>query len=188
MSRTLPARPDLEHLRKQAKQLLNEWRREPRGAQLVDAQHALAQEYGFPSWPKLKAFVEAQAAASTTSPLVGRWQANVGKSTRHPDQTFTSAMLRADVSGPEVIIEDMVVDESGREARRVNRILADGLEHKSPEGHGHTLTATWREPRVLDTLARQHGANVGWGRYEVSADGATLTVTADRMRLVFDRM
>jgi ankyrin repeat protein len=53
MSRQLPANPSLESLRKQAKQLQ---RATPLG-KLSDAQHALAQEYGFPTWTKLKTHV-----------------------------------------------------------------------------------------------------------------------------------
>lgn len=58
MSRILPQRPSLEHLHKQAKTLLDAMREQNPGAQLADAQFALAREYGFASWPKLKAHVE----------------------------------------------------------------------------------------------------------------------------------
>ena len=53
MSRELPAKPSLEYLRKQAKQL---HRTMPQG-KLSDAQHALAREYGFSTWTKLKSHV-----------------------------------------------------------------------------------------------------------------------------------
>ena len=56
MSRQLPQKPNLEHLKKQAKELL----RSMPHTKLADAQHALANEYGFPTWAKLKAHVEAQ--------------------------------------------------------------------------------------------------------------------------------
>jgi ankyrin repeat protein len=55
MSRQLPATPNLEHLKKQAKELL---RTMPHG-KLAQAQHALAREYGFDTWAKLKAHVQA---------------------------------------------------------------------------------------------------------------------------------
>ena len=63
MSRDLPPNPNLEHLKKQAKALLAKLRQQNADATLVDAQHALAREYGFPSWPKLKEHVEARSAA-----------------------------------------------------------------------------------------------------------------------------
>lgn len=53
MSRELPAKPSLEYLRKQAKQL----QRTTSQGKLADAQHALAGEYGFADWAKLKSYV-----------------------------------------------------------------------------------------------------------------------------------
>jgi hypothetical protein len=58
MPRDLPDRPDLEHLKKQAKALLRELRQRDANASLADALHALARDYGFASWPRLKAHVE----------------------------------------------------------------------------------------------------------------------------------
>jgi len=62
MSRDLPANPNLEHLKKQAKALLNTLRERQPDATLSDAQHALAHEYGFASWPKLKAHLRQSPA------------------------------------------------------------------------------------------------------------------------------
>ncbi len=55
----LPARPSLEHLRKQAKDRLRALRAEDPSAKLADAQFAVAREYGFESWPRLVDHVEA---------------------------------------------------------------------------------------------------------------------------------
>jgi len=73
-SRRLPERPNLEQLRKQAKDLLQEYRsgvlvaiaevnqyeHKPDSTtfSLNDAQRVIARAYGFASWPKLKAFVD----------------------------------------------------------------------------------------------------------------------------------
>ena len=73
-TRRLPAQPSIEQLRKQAKELLEQYRasyaaavaevnqfeREPDPAAfaLSDAQRVLARAYGYESWPKLKAFVD----------------------------------------------------------------------------------------------------------------------------------
>ena len=56
--RHLPARPSLEQLRKQAKEHLQTLRTTDSSATLSAAQHALAREYGFESWPKLVHHVE----------------------------------------------------------------------------------------------------------------------------------
>jgi hypothetical protein len=55
---TLPPRPSLEQLRKQAKERLDQMP----GGKLTDAQFALARDYGFESWPKLARHVEALAS------------------------------------------------------------------------------------------------------------------------------
>jgi ankyrin repeat protein len=51
--RRLPERPSLEQLRKQAKEHLDRLRAGHPSVNLAAAQHALAREYGFDSWPKL---------------------------------------------------------------------------------------------------------------------------------------
>ena len=73
-TRTLPPRPNLPQLRKQAKQLLKSFKAGNRDAteevrrfdqsliqavfSLVDAQRILARAYGFPSWARLKQHVD----------------------------------------------------------------------------------------------------------------------------------
>lgn len=79
-TRRLPMQPNLEQLRKQAKDLLQQFRagdaaavaevrqfeRQPDAATfaLNDAQRVLARAYGYASWPKLKAFVDGANVAS----------------------------------------------------------------------------------------------------------------------------
>jgi hypothetical protein len=58
----LPERPDLEQLKRQAKERLNEWKAassdEGRSPRLRDAQLAIARQYGFDSWDTLRAHIE----------------------------------------------------------------------------------------------------------------------------------
>ena len=54
----LPDAANLEWLRKQAKRVLAELRTKEPKSKLADAQFALAQEYGFPSWRALKAHID----------------------------------------------------------------------------------------------------------------------------------
>jgi hypothetical protein len=74
MSLELPAKPNLEHLKEQAKDLLRKCQQGDAAAterfrslasysasaslKLADAQHVIARDYGFASWPKLKEHVE----------------------------------------------------------------------------------------------------------------------------------
>jgi hypothetical protein len=52
--RPLPERPNLRHLKEQAKDLF----KAGGGVSITDAQFKIARLYGFPSWPKLKAHVD----------------------------------------------------------------------------------------------------------------------------------
>ena len=76
MYRELPAKPNLEHLKNQAKELLHAFQQCEAAAKerfaalsassasspkLADALHVVAREYGFPSWPKLKEHVDSLA-------------------------------------------------------------------------------------------------------------------------------
>ena len=77
MSASLPASPSLEQLRRQAKDLLRAHRAADEAARsrvaahhprpdeplkLSGAQLVIAREHGFPSWPRLRAYVERLAA------------------------------------------------------------------------------------------------------------------------------
>jgi ankyrin repeat protein len=78
-TRRLPQQPNLEQLKKQAKELLERFRAsevtavseifqferspDPSRFALNDAQRVLARAYGFESWPKLKAFVDGATIA-----------------------------------------------------------------------------------------------------------------------------
>ena len=185
MSRQLPARPSLEHLKKQAKELLDERRQANPSEQLADAQHALARDYGFSSWPKLKAHVE--SLTSVRSPFIGLWKANLAQSKRHHANEFRSATILIDVDGDDVRITDIVVDTSGREERHVNAIRADGREHVSESGNGYSLVAQWRDSYTLETVGKKDGQVVGSATYQVSADGRLLTISADEQLIVLDR-
>ena len=189
MSRNLPPHPNLEHLRKQAKDLLHELKQQDPAAQLADAQFALAREYGFASWPKLKAHVESQLATESEklSPFAGKWIANLSKSKRHPANQFQSATIEFIVDGNVVTIIDVVIDESGQEVTGKNTILADGFEHADENGSEYVMTARWNGPRVIETEAKKDGQVAGWGKYEVSDDGKTLTISGDEQMIVLDR-
>jgi ankyrin repeat protein len=62
--RRLPDRPSLEQLRKQAKEHLDTLRAADPSVNLAAAQHALARDYGFESWPKLVHHVESLQPAN----------------------------------------------------------------------------------------------------------------------------
>jgi hypothetical protein len=182
MSRNLPVRPSLEFLRKEAKALLESMRQRDAARQLADAQYALARDYGFDSWPKLKAHVETLAV----SPFSGRWVADVSRSKRHPANLFQQATMVFAVRGNSVDVSNVVVEESGKVVRGRYTFEADGVEY--PQTHGISLKAWWRDERTLDTRAVQDGRVVGRGTYSVSEDGRRLTIANDEQVIVLDRV
>ncbi|HEY6060198.1 MAG TPA: ankyrin repeat domain-containing protein, partial [Gemmatimonadales bacterium] len=113
MTRRLPDRPNLDHLKKQAKQLLRGLetrnpqaieryravlsRPAPDDPSLADAQHALALEYGFTSWPKLKAHVESIGpAGDPVAVLVAAIKANDTNAARRALQDHPELKARLD--------------------------------------------------------------------------------------------
>ncbi|HZZ20248.1 MAG TPA: ankyrin repeat domain-containing protein [Opitutaceae bacterium] len=81
MSKSLPERPDMGQLKKQAKDLLTAVRagkpealtrigkEDPKGFALHDAQLVLAREHGFPSWTKLKIHVDTSDESAAEASL-----------------------------------------------------------------------------------------------------------------------
>jgi hypothetical protein len=176
MSRDLPARPNLEYLKKQAKELLQTLLQQDAGTQLSDAQHAIAREYGFPNWPRLKAHVE--HAAAVRNPFVGTWTADLSRSKLHPLNRMQAASVGFDVQGDDVTIDYVMVDASGRTDRGANTFVADGYEHPSRHRAGYVMCARWLSSHSLEAVVSRSGDFEGRVEYVVSPDGGTLTLSA----------
>jgi Ankyrin repeat len=82
-ARQLPANPDLRHLKDQAKDLL----RAGDAESLAKAQFQVARQYGFASWPKLKAHVESLQLAGQLKRAIDANDLEEVKRlmTRHPE-------------------------------------------------------------------------------------------------------
>ena len=193
MSRHLPALANLEHLRKQAKDLLSELQEQNPDAQLADAQHLVAREYGFPSWPKLKTYVESlpRAADATPAPLShspfdGTWTANLSKSKPHPASAFQHATMRFLVNGDTVTIAHVVVDDAGHEQRAEQSIEIDGKERRSG-GAGYVAIARWLGSHAFEVVRMKDRTIEARATYEVSPDGTTLTIAGAEQLIVCDR-
>src|SRR5215468_1656069 len=128
----LPDRPNLEYLKKLAKDRLHDLQRANPSARLADAQLAVAREHGFASWRKLRAHLDALAAprpapADAAPELVEEFfgainqgdEAALGRmlvtqpglvNARHPDGT-TPLLAAADHNKPRVIT--LLLDRGG---------------------------------------------------------------------------
>jgi hypothetical protein len=132
MSSELPDRPNLEHLRKQAKERLREMKlRDPR-ARLADAQHAIARQYGFLTWAQLKASV---LSAGTTPDAVPQRQ-TAGTfarfTTRAKQATFFSRFEAGRLGHPAIDPEHLLLGIVQARTGLASRVLANErltLEH-----------------------------------------------------------
>jgi hypothetical protein len=120
---------------------------------------------------------------------VGRWIANLEESKRHPANPFQGASLEIEAAGDTLTIVDRLVLESGDTHQGRNVMHLDGHEHPT-DGLGNGVIATRLGPRAIDVVGLHAAGDGGRLRYEVSADGRTLTVSdaAGLMRVVFDRV
>ena len=117
----------------------------------------------------------ADPQSSEKSPFAGTWVANIAKSKRHPNHQFQSATMEFAVDGNTVTLRHGGVNAGGRQESGTVVLEADGKEHPVPEAPGITVVTRWVGPRVLQTVGKSAGAQVGEQTYEVSADGKTLS-------------
>ena len=164
--RRLPRQPSLEQLRKQAKDLLAEYRAgepaaveevhqferhpEPAAFALNDAQRVLARAYGYESWAKLKAFVD------------GANIARLAEAVQAGDVAQARTLLRA---RPELAGMDMAGDNEHRalhyavlrrDAEMVRLLMAAGADARKgifPHRDATTALALARDRGYRDIVA-----------------------------------
>src|SRR5262245_40800529 len=164
MKRTLPTRrmrehPDLEQLRRQAKELLHEFTAGETSAvvevnalyhaadastfALHDAQLVIARSYGFESWPKLKAYVDGVTVRRLADAI------------RAGDLTQVESMLRA---RPEI----------------ADLQMSYGDEHRPIH-----FAVMMRSPEIVRLLMR-HGADAHYGIHPHRDATGPLTIAKER--------
>jgi ankyrin repeat protein len=155
----LPEHPDLRHLEDQARDLL----RAGQAASLADAQFRVARQYGFASWPKLKAHVESlqtvgqlkQAIDSNDLERVEQMM------TRNPE--LHRAPLGYGRNGPLTwVAECRVPREAPGEARlAMARWMIENGSDVHQGGDGPLMRAALADLRIpMMELLVAHGANV----------------------------
>jgi hypothetical protein len=212
MSQQLPIRPNLDHLKKQAKDVLRVFRRQKPRWRLADAQRAVARGYGFSNWPSLKAHVEktrhqertqpGDSAAANPSrksagsnggsasihPIAGAWVADhVIPAQGDPQYPIDGVALEFQINAEEMKLTQLATDTTGREMAVTTTICPDGHEHPVPFGNGVRLKALWTTSLKLDAVFTKGEGIIDRWSYEVSPDGSSLIISTSTDRLVFRR-
>lgn len=120
-----------------------------------------------------------------TSPFAGRWIADVERSTRHPAIQSQRAVIEFAVADDILTLRHGYVDESGDRQSGESRIQVDGKARTAE--NGYALKAEWRGPRSFETVATKDGQIVGHGKYEISEDGSTMTITGPEQTIVLGK-
>ncbi len=157
--RPLPDRPNLRHLKDQAKDLLNTGA----VASLADAQFQVARLYGFASWPKLKAHVDSFAEIGQLKQAIDNNDIGRVKSMMTRNPALHSAPLGYGKDGPLTwVAECRVPWESPSPVRlaMAEWMLAHGSDvHQG--GDGPLMRAALNGYRIpIMELLVSHGADV----------------------------
>jgi hypothetical protein len=77
-------------------------------------------------------------------------------------------------------------DGQGQQLASRTTIRADGQE-RPLDPSGTVVRACWISTRILEVILKTGDQTVGHGQYELSEDGATLTVSTSEHVVVFER-
>ncbi len=166
-SRSLPERPDLRHLKDQARDLL----RAGNAASLAEEQFRLAREYGFASRPKLKAHVESlqeigQLKAAVDANDIASVQALM---TQNP--ALHNAPLGYNRNGPLTWVAECRGAAPTPERLAIARWMLEFGSDVHQGGDGPLMRAALSDRRIpMMELLLEHGADVNalWdGRYPI---------------------
>jgi ankyrin repeat protein len=158
MARPLPLRANLEWLKKISKERLVALRVHNPGATLSDAQLAVAREFGFPSWRKLKAHVD-QVRENLDAIVPRDVRRRAALETVAPDDPDLSKLLAAIAEGETQTVSDLLTQRPA---------LADA---HAPNGQTPLhLAAECNNPRIAAVLVA-YGADMN-AKYEQSGHSA----------------
>ena len=166
-SRSLPEKPDLRHLKDQAKDLL----RTGKVVSLSEAQLQIARQYGFANWPNLKAHVESlQEIGQLKSAIDANDLARVKKlMTRNPG--LHSAPLGYHKNGPLTWAAECRGAPPTAERLAIARWMLENGSDVHQGGDGPLMRAALSDTRIpMMELLVEHGADVNalWdGRYPI---------------------
>jgi ankyrin repeat protein len=167
MPQALPARPNLDWLRKTAKQQLHELRKDNPDAKLASAQLALARQYGFRSWRALKAEIDRRQAGEQSIAALLR-AVGAGKIDTVRAMLATAPELVNGV-GPHPYWggrpQPLHVSIETKRRDMFDLLIAAGADvNGNNEQYDHwsplMLTVHWEQPEMRGVLI-ERGANIG---------------------------
>jgi len=155
----LPERPDLGHLRQQAKDLL----RAGEAERLADAQFLVARRYGFLSWPRLKRHVESLQLAGQLKEAIDAEDLGRVKElmTRHPE--LHRAPLGYGKNGPLTWVAECRIPRRAPSPARLEmaRWMIENGSDVHQGGDGPLMRAALSDERIpMMELLLLHGAEV----------------------------
>ncbi len=202
MSEALPSRPNLDWLRKTARQMLNERHSKEPDAKLAEVQFALARQYGFSSWRAMKTHIEAQQrdASSGASSLadadvaaflhaVGSGQTPTVRESLSKTPQLVNAVGPHPYWGGRPQALHVSIETSRRDM--FDALLAagadvdgsnDAYEHCSPL----MLTVLWKQPEMKQELLTR-GAMVGLVEALLFGDDARVATLLRRGKAALPR-
>ncbi len=139
-SALLPAQANLEHLRNEAKQRLKSMRAQSPAARLAEAQLQVARNYGFPSWRRLKAYVDAlHGSGAQLIEAVRRGDIPTMRQilNAHPQLVNASASVNPDMRPHDTVTMHLIhlaIAEGGAEALRLLIERGADLNARNREG------------------------------------------------------
>ncbi len=197
--RRLPEKPNLDQLRKQAKDLLADYRAakpdavqeverfekhpEPAKFALNDAQRILARAYGFASWPKLKAFVDGANATRFLEAVRNRDLAQVRALMASRPELIN---MGTDALGEQRAIHLAVVNHDAPMTKLLMEAGADARQGVYPFRDATSALALAREREFNDIVAIIEEEETR-RREELSCENATVTPEQDQISAAIAR-
>jgi 1-acyl-sn-glycerol-3-phosphate acyltransferase len=176
-ARPLPERPNLRHLKAQARDLLEAGA----ATSVTDAQFRVARQYGFASWPKLKAHVESLERSGGTAEMPQEWAV----ATRATRESLITAIMTF-LAGEDLLTRD-----------EIRSALEDEIDRAGPQALIHlkerlaTASTDWAfypaDPLarhihhiLADRLLQKDSALIGT-EHIASAGGTPLVICANHL-------
>jgi hypothetical protein len=167
--RQLPERPNLRHLKLQAQALV----KSDEAATIAKAQFAIAREYGFASWPKLKAHVELLTETGELKAAIDAEDYDRAKAMMTKNPALHRAPIGYNKNGPLTWVAECRVPRRPPSAARLElaRWMIENGSDVHQGGDGPLMRAALSDSKIpMMELLVAHGANVNalWnGNYPI---------------------